>query len=176
MNKNNLKIVLVGLPGCGKSTFGKILADELGFPFIDLDQYIEQEEHKSISTIFQELGEGTFRKLETYYLEKVLEGFSSLVLSTGGGTPCFHDNMERINAVAISIFLDVPITTIHQRLIYSGSVRPLFSGLDSTELKTRLEDLSQIRSPYYQLSKIKLSGDDVSTEQVYSELLHYFKS
>lgn len=176
MNRPTLKIVLVGLPGSGKSTFGKKLAMDLNFAFIDLDEYVEAKEGKSIPNIFYEHGEGAFRNLETKYLNETLDLIEGFVLSTGGGTPCFNDNMELINTKSISVFLDIPIETIHKRLLHSEGDRPLFNGLDSTELKTKLEDLAQIRTPYYNQAKIKLSGEEISTELVLSELLGFFKS
>ncbi|MGY6520870.1 MAG: shikimate kinase [Mongoliitalea sp.] len=176
MNRPILKIVLVGLPGSGKSTFGRKLAKDLNFAFIDLDEYLETKEGKTIPSIFYEQGEGAFRKLETQYLNEILDQIEGFVLSTGGGTPCFNDNMELINTKAISIFLDIPIDIIHKRLLHSEGNRPLFNGLDSTELKTKLEDLAHIRTPYYNQSKIKFSGEEISTELVVSELLEFFKS
>jgi shikimate kinase len=176
MNKSLLKIVLIGLPGSGKSTFGLKLAQKLDFPFIDLDAYIETKESTSIPTIFYEQGEGAFRNLETNHLLELLQQDNAFVLSTGGGTPCFNDNMDRINAQAISIYLDVPIGTIHERLIQAEGNRPLFSGLDSAEVKKKLEDLSQNRNSFYSQAKIKLSGEEISTEHVFSELLTFFRS
>lgn len=176
MTRPKLKIVLVGLPGSGKSTFGKKLAKDLNFAFIDLDQFIESQEKKTIPTIFYEEGEGAFRKLETHYLNEILDQGEGFVLSTGGGTPCFNDNMDLINRKAISIFLDIPVKIIHERLLKSDGDRPLFNGLDSTGLKTKLEDLSQIRVPYYSQSKIKLSEEDISTELIVSELLTFFRN
>jgi shikimate kinase len=99
-----LKIVLVGMPGSGKSTFGKQLAQQLNFVFVDLDHVIEKETGKSISDIFQQEGEGKFRELESFYLEKCLDGVEGFILATGGGTPCFNDNMDLINKESVSIF------------------------------------------------------------------------
>jgi len=170
-----LKIILVGMPGSGKSTFGKKLAKDLNFVFIDLDMLIEKEMDKKISEIFQEQGEGAFRELETKYLEKVLAGMEGFVLSTGGGTPCFNDNMDLINKQGISVFLDVPLEEINIRLQRDqAGKRPLFAGLDEGEIILKLKNLMAIRAPYYEQAKIKLRGEDFSTELLMSKLIGIF--
>ena len=167
-----LKIVLVGMPGSGKSTFGRQLARELNFVFIDLDHHIEKEEGRLIKDIFAEDGEGKFRELETKYLAEVLENVEGFVLSTGGGTPCFNENMELINEKGIAVFLDVPLETIHRRLTKdSASQRPMFFGMSAGEITLKLKDLVAVRGPYYEQAKIKLSGEDPSTELLMSELM-----
>lgn len=172
-----LKIVLVGLPGAGKSTFGRQLARQLNFTFIDLDHLIEQETGKKISEIFAEEGEGKFRELESHYLSKVLEGIEGFVLSTGGGTPCFNENMELINEKSVSVYLEVSLEELLRRLSKDQlGKRPLFSGLSHGEVILKLKNLLASRETYYLQAKIKLSGDDLSTEHLMSELMAYFKS
>jgi shikimate kinase len=172
-----LKIVLVGLPGSGKSTFGKQVAALLNFVFIDLDQLIEEGTGKKISQIFSEEGEGKFRELESIYLQKVLDGLEGFVLSTGGGTPCFNDNMELINEKAVSVYLEVSLEEIFKRLSKDKlGRRPMFSGLGEGEITLKLKDLLASRESYYLKSKIKLSGDDISTELLLSELMAFFRS
>jgi shikimate kinase len=174
---NNIKIVLVGLPGSGKSTLGKKLAAQLGFPFYDLDELIVQQEKKSIPEIFYERGEGYFRRAETKVLEKQLDTDQAMVLATGGGAPCFNDNMDRINRKAISVFLDVPLPQIIQRMTTNEvALRPLFQGLDAGEITAKLTDLYTARLGYYDQAKIKLSGEDISTELLISELISFFRS
>lgn len=173
----NIKIVLVGLPGSGKSTLGKQLAVQLGFPFYDLDELIVQQENQSIPDIFYKHGEGYFRQAETRALEKHLDAEEAMVLSTGGGAPCFNDNMDRINSKAISVFLDVPLSQIIQRMNSSEvAIRPLFQGLDAGEIFAKLKDLYAARIGYYDQAKIKLSGEDISTELLMSELMTFFRS
>lgn len=172
-----LKIVLVGLPGAGKSTFGRQLARQLNFTFIDLDHLIEQETGKKISEIFAEEGEGKFRELESLYLSKVLEGIEGFVLSTGGGTPCFNDNMELINEKSVSVYLEVSLEELLRRLSKDQlGKRPMFAGLGQGEVILKLKNLLASRETYYLQAKIKLSGDDLSTEHLMSELMAYFRS
>ena len=174
---NNVKIVLVGLPGSGKSTLGKKLAEQLGFSFYDLDELIVQQEKKSIPEIFYESGEGYFRQAETKALEKQLDADEAMILATGGGAPCFNDNMDRINQKGVSVFLDVPMQQIIQRMTSNEvALRPLFQGLDAGEISAKLTDLYTTRLAYYDQAKIKLSGEDISTELLISELMSLFRN
>lgn len=171
------KIVLVGMPGCGKTTLGKAVARQLNFKFYDLDDLIVKNKGMSIPDIFIKHGEGYFRKLESRILAEMLEQEESFVLSTGGGAPCFNDNMDVINEKGISVFLDVSLEHILERLTnYEVEKRPMFQGLDTGEITLKLQDLMAGRITYYDRAKIKLSGEDISTELLISELLSYFRS
>ncbi len=173
----NPKIILVGLPGSGKSTLGKELAGQLRFSFYDLDDLIEEKERMSIADIFNVKGEGYFRDLESLVLEENLRGEEAFILATGGGAPCFNDNMDKINQFGISIFLDVPMDQIMTRLT-TGEIelRPLFQGLDTGEIIVKLKSLYASRIQYYDQAKIKLSGEDISTELLMSELMTFFRN
>ena len=103
-----MRIFLTGYMGAGKTTLGKAFAREMNVPFIDLDWYIEERFHKSIRELFTERGEASFRELERNMLHEVGE-FEDVVVSTGGGTPCFFDNMEYMNGCGQTVFLDVLI-------------------------------------------------------------------
>lgn len=172
-----VKIVLVGLPGSGKSTLGKILANQLNFEYFDLDLYIEKQSGKKIRDIFLEEGEGVFRELETAHLQEILKRSEGFVLSTGGGTPCYNDNMDYINQNSISVYLEVSLSEILNRLHNDElTKRPLFSGLDEGEIILKLKNLLAERGAYYNQAKIKLSGEDISTEHLTSELMNFFKN
>ncbi|WP_040489760.1 shikimate kinase [Indibacter alkaliphilus] len=172
-----LKIVLVGMPGSGKSTFGKQLARQLNFVFWDLDDVIEKGENRKIRDIFYEEGEGKFRELETKHLYKIITGIEGFVLSTGGGTPCFNDNMDLINQESVSVYLDVSMEELLKRLSKDkGGERPMFAGMDKGEIILKLKNLSAQRERYYRQAKIKLSGEDISTELLMSELMTYFRN
>jgi shikimate kinase len=176
MNKQ-LKVVLVGLPGSGKSTFGKQLAKELDFPFLDLDQLIEERYQLKISDIFSIHGEGTFREWESLVLQDTLKQDRAYILASGGGTPCFNDNMDLINSQGISVYLDVPLGSISHRLQTSkAQQRPLFQGLDQGEITLKLKSLLVTREYFYNQAKIKLSGEDFSAELLLAELISRLKS
>ncbi|QDH77634.1 shikimate kinase [Echinicola soli] len=174
---NSAKIVLIGMPGSGKSTLGKAVARQLDFDFYDLDEEIVKEEGKSIPDIFMDEGEGYFRRLETKMIEKFLNRDSSFLLSTGGGAPCFNENMELINQRGISVFLNVSIEQLLLRLTENeADKRPMFRGMDTSAIRLKLQDLLADREMYYEQAKIMLSGDDISTEHLISELMSFFRS
>ena len=130
-----MKVVLLGYMASGKSTIGKKLAKKYSLPFLDLDDYIVSKENKSISTIFAENGEIYFRKIESIYLQEVLNKKDDFILSLGGGTPCYANNMSHINTSdAISIYLHAGIKTLSERLIAKKTKRPLVAGLEDDKI------------------------------------------
>jgi len=165
------KIVLMGLPGSGKSTLGKHLSLNLHLPFYDLDELIVSEIGCSISQFFKEKGEEQFRFIESKLLQHTLTLQNPLVLSTGGGAPCFHDNIELINNNSISIYIDVPVKTLVKRLVKNdGGLRPMFFNLTDEEVSTKMLTLKESREKFYNQAKIKLSGENISAELILSEL------
>ncbi|MCC5936023.1 MAG: shikimate kinase [Lunatimonas sp.] len=170
------KLVLVGMPGSGKSTLGRRVARLLQCSFFDLDHEIESKEGRKIPEIFSTGGEDYFREVETKVLSELLGRTDSFVLSTGGGAPCFNDNMSLINDQAVSIYLEVPMSALLARLV-GGQVskRPLFAGLTVEQINQKLQQMHALRSPFYEEAKIKLSGQDISAEQLVSEWLGFLK-
>lgn len=176
MNRS-LKVVLVGLPGCGKSTFGRQLAHHLTFPYLDLDHQVEEKYQMKIPEIFSIQGEGKFREMETAMLSELLNRDVPFILATGGGTPSFNDNMDLINEKSISVYLDVPLDTISDRLRVSKvQNRPMFINLDQGEISLKLKSLLVQRESFYNQAKIKLSGEDFSTELLMYELITTLKN
>lgn len=153
--------------GSGKSYLGKKLAAVLDTPFIDLDEYIEAGEGKRIGQLFEQADPTYFRKLEGKYLQQLAREYNNGVIATGGGTPCYFDHMERIKSMGYSIFLDVPIPVIVERLKAERAHRPLLSQLHPEELAPFLTDLYQQRLPHYQ------QADWTPTYPIhFAELLH----
>lgn len=115
--------------------------------------------------------------METETLEEVLAWERPYVLASGGGCPCFNENMSRINDKAVSVYLDVPLEDISERLEASKiQNRPLFQGMGSGEVILKLKSLQAEREYYYNMAKIKLSGSDFSAELLLSELIHLLKN
>jgi shikimate kinase len=149
-------VILVGMMSSGKSTLGKKLARLLGYRFVDLDKLIESSEGMAISTIFSLKGEAYFRELESRLLKEILPD-RGIVLATGGGTPCFFDNMEYISKIGVSVFLDIPAADLALRIENHGKDdRPILSGAKS--LLTELESKIEQRRPYYSLADVTIKG------------------
>lgn len=141
-------IILVGYMCVGKTTIGRALAKELGCTFYDLDWYIEERYHTKISTIFAEKGEDYFRDLESRMLHEAAE-FENTVLSCGGGTPCFFDNMDYMNSVGEVFYLKASVDTILQHLAMSRGDRPLLKGKTPEQLKAYVTEQLAQREPFY---------------------------
>lgn len=145
-----MNIVLLGYMGSGKTTLAKQLAQSFGWSFFDLDQEIERATQSSISELILNKGELYFRKLEREQLEGLLEN-QNFVLSLGGGTPCYYDNMELVNAKAVSIFLDRSIPDLFHTLKEQRVDRPLIAHLAEADLKEFIaKHLFERRSFYEQ--------------------------
>jgi shikimate kinase len=158
-------IFFIGFMGCGKSRLGKKLAAKTNRPFIDLDALIEQNEGKTITQIFSEIGENKFRELEKTSLQNSTFP-SNAIVSTGGGAPCFFDNMQWMNAHGLTFFLDRPIAILASRLINGKSKRPLIEGKTQQELLNYIETKLIERRPYYQKATISLQQADITPEMV----------
>lgn len=132
----------------GKTTLGKALARDLGLQFIDLDHYIENRYRCTVPQLFAERGEEAFRQIERNMLHEVAE-FEDVVISTGGGTPCFFDNMDYMNAQGITVFLKASVDVIHTRLTIARTQRPLVANKSADELRQYITDMLERRNPYY---------------------------
>lgn len=161
------RIFLTGMPGCGKTVVGRYLAEIMLLPFIDLDAVISKNAGMDINRIFAELGETQFRRMEAHWLREVSSHESEFVLATGGGAPCFHGNIEFMNSVGVTVFLDVHLDELCLRLMRRGtSKRPLLRHLSEEKLRSELHEKFEQRRPYYTQSKIRvLHPDNVSPVQ-----------
>ena len=123
------RLFLTGMPGAGKTYWGNQLSGALNWNFIDLDNYIAQQEKASISALFASYGEKGFRDREQKYLSDIINGADlPLVIACGGGTPCFFNNMEVMKKNGIVVYLDVPVEDLVERLNTSDEVRPMLKG------------------------------------------------
>jgi shikimate kinase len=146
-------VFVIGFMGSGKSTFGKKLATKLGYGFIDLDEEVVKLAGKSISEIIEQEGEEKFRQLENTALKGL--DISNKVISTGGGTPCFYDNIEWMKEHGLVVYLNVPEGVIYSRLKTTDlTQRPLLKGLDDDGLKQFIHTKLEERLPYYYRAKV----------------------
>ena len=161
-----IRIFLTGYMGAGKTTLGKALARELHVPFIDLDWYIEERFHKAVGELFTERGESGFRELEKSMLHEVGE-FEDVVISTGGGAPCFFDNMEYMNRQAQTVYLKASPDVLFQHLKMGKVERPLLKDKTEEEMKQYIRDSLAIREPFYSRAQYTL---DVSLLENYDKI------
>jgi shikimate kinase len=155
----------MGYMGSGKSTVGKLLAEKLKMNFIDFDEYVEKEVGKSIIEIFETDGEKKFRMLEEHCLKKILDK-DNIVISLGGGTPCYHNNIELINKNGISVYIKMSVDELVKRLLKVRNNRPLIRDLSKQELSLFVKTHLEKRSPIYQKAHHIVSAEKLNAEQV----------
>ena len=153
-----IRIFLIGYMGAGKTTLGKAFARAMGLTFVDLDWYIEERFHKTVSQIFAERGEEGFRELEKRMLHEASD-FENVVISVGGGTPCFFDNMEYMNQVGETVFLDVDNKVLFRRLKVAKHQRPLLANKTDEELMIFIQEALEKRLPHYTKAKHVFNGE-----------------
>ena len=159
--------------GCGKSTLGKALDRRSDLQFIDLDYYIERRFHANIRDIFATRGEVAFRDMERRMLEEVSQ-FEDTVIGCGGGTPCYFDNMERMNASGTTVWLDASTERLWERLRVGRRRRPLIASLNADELRTFIDEQLAIRRPYYSRALYKFDADWLdNTEMIEQSLIRF---
>ncbi len=166
-------LALIGYMGSGKSLIGSGLAKSLSYQYLDLDDYIEIQEKKSIKDIFQEKGEIYFRKKEALYLKEVLENQNNTIISLGGGTPCFSGNLELIKSTenTKSIYLQTSLEELTRRLFEEREKRPLIAHLNTVEdLKDFIRKHLFERSFYYNQSDYKVVTDQKNADQICDEI------
>lgn len=158
------RIFIVGYMGSGKTTIGKRLAKSLSLSFVDLDAYIENTYRKTVPALFAEKGEDGFRRIENQVLREVAE-FEDVVISTGGGTPCYSDNMEVMNRAGVTIYLEAHPEDLADRLLASKTVRPLIAGKPKEELIPFITRHLARRECYYRKAQIVYPIDRMITKE-----------
>lgn len=160
------RIIIIGYMGAGKTTVGKALAKETGLQFYDLDWYIESRMHKTVPQIFQERGEEGFRTIERNMLHEVAE-FEDVVISCGGGTPCFFDNIDYMNGKGDTVYLKAQPEVLYKHLLMGKTERPLLKDKTPEELVSFIREQLDKREPYYTQARHTL---DVSLMDSYEKI------
>ena len=166
------RIYLTGFMGCGKSHSGRLLARQIGYAFADLDDIFEQSAGCSISVYFARYGEAAFRQEEAVILRRTA-GLERYVIACGGGTPCFHSNMEWINTHGLSIYLKASPRLLAARLLPERAHRPLLRDIQDAELENFIREKLAVREPFYQKSALSFDQDQPDFENL-EEALKYF--
>ncbi len=162
-----LPITLIGFMGSGKSTIGKQIAHQKNIEYIDLDKYIHKSTGKSITSIFENEGEEQFREIESRCLREVL-AMPNHVISLGGGTPCFFDNLEMIKTLSTSVYLQVSAEGLTRRLTKSTQQRPLIKGKSQEELLVYIQGELVKREKYYLQADFVIQSDQIRVEDLLS--------
>ena len=160
------RIILIGYMGSGKTTVGKALSKETGMMFYDLDWYIESRMRKTVSQIFAEKGEEGFRQIEYNMLHEVAE-FEDVIISCGGGTPCFFDNMDYLNQQGDVVYLKATPETLYKHLLMAKVERPLLKGKTKEELLEFIKTQLSTREAFYNKARYHL---DVSLLDNYEKI------
>lgn len=167
-----MKIVLLGYMASGKSSIGRRLSKKINLPLIDLDHYIEAKEGMTISEIFKNKGEIYFRKIENIYLKEIIDKNEDYILSLGGGTPCYGNNMEVINGSdALSIYLKATVNKLANRLILKKSKRPLVANLNDDQIFEFVGKHLFERNSFYDQAKKIIKTDGKKKPEIVKEII-----
>jgi shikimate kinase len=166
-----MKIFLIGFMGSGKTHWGRLLSAKLQLPFLDLDSVIVHREGKSVSDIFSEQGEEYFRYLEKEVLEEMVDGQDNFILSCGGGTPCFFNNIDFMKRNGKVIWLNTSVEALKERLLRERRSRPLIREITDEELQRYIIRKLSERRMYYERAHAVVNEENVTLEQLIRTLL-----
>jgi len=169
-----MKVFLIGMPGSGKTTIGKTLADMFGFKFHDLDEIIVNKAGLEIKEIFSEYGEEHFREIERVLLNEKIESNQDFIMATGGGTPCYFNTMDLLKREGTVIYLDVPVDELTNRLLQHPTHRPLIENKEN--LSQDLSAMLANRNLIFEQADIVLKGSNIDVRQLYSLLEDQIKN
>jgi shikimate kinase len=158
-----MRIYLIGYMGCGKSLLGRRLSQHTGLQFVDMDNYIEERNCKTIPQIFAEEGEAEFRKKEQKALHELTE-FTDIVIATGGGAPCFFDNIDLMNRTGKTIYMNIKPEILADRLLKSKTERPLIKGKSHDELVAFIDETLKKRNEFYLQAQYQITEPDVDLD------------
>ena len=159
-----MRLFLIGFMGSGKTHWGRLLAGRLQLPFYDLDTVIEEREHATITQIFAEKGEEAFRYTEKEVLEQLVNNTENFILSCGGGTPCFFNNIGFMKQKGLVVWLNTQIDTLVSRLLKQKTTRPLIKTLTDQELKPYIVSKILSRRLYYEQAHVNVNEETLSVD------------
>ena len=170
-----MNIYLTGFMGSGKSSTGRKIASSLHWNFADTDKIVEEQEGASVPDLFKQRGEDYFREAEAGALRTV-SGRSKTVVACGGGTPCSADNMDLMRSTGVIVYLKLPVAALVSRLQKSKTNRPLLQGISPEEMTSRVQELMENRSGWYEQADLIIDGLTESVEETASRIAGLVRS
>jgi len=167
-----MKIFLIGFMGSGKTHWGRLLSQKLAIPFFDLDEQIIENSGKTIVEIFEEEGEEQFRLREKDILHIITESHDGFVMATGGGSPCYFNNIDYMNQAGTTVWINTPLDIIFTRLLEEKEKRPLIKSLSDDQLKSFIAKKFAGRRMYYEQADVTVDEDPVQVEQIIEKVFH----
>lgn len=168
-----MRIFLIGFMGSGKTHWAKQLAGQLKIPFFDLDSVIEEREERTIAQLFADRGEEAFRMKEKETLEQLIDEYPSMVLSTGGGTPCFFNNIERMKKYGVVVWLNTHVEILLSRLMKEKETRPLIKNLADDDMRSYIIRKLNERKMYYEQADVVIDNEhSIPMNEFIQTILH----
>jgi shikimate kinase len=167
-----MKIFLIGFMGSGKTHWGGLLSKKLGIRCFDLDEQVTEHAGMSIPEIFAADGEEQFRLLEKEVLHMLTESHESFVMACGGGTPCYFNNIEYMNRCGTTVWINVPLDTLFERLVKEKDKRPLIKDLADEQLKGFISKKFADRKIYYEQARLTVDELPVQLERLIDKIFH----
>ena len=167
-----MKIFLIGFMGSGKTYWGRQLSQKLNLPFFDLDELVVNAENKTINEIFVQQGEEYFRVKEKEILNNITESHTTFVMSCGGGAPCYFNNIEYMNQVGTTVWLNTSVDTLFKRLLNEKEQRPLLKDLSDDQLKMYIKKKFSDRKIYYEQADVIVEEENITLDQFIERVFH----
>ena len=165
-----MRIFIIGYMGAGKSTVGKRLANNLDIPFVDLDDAFEARFRYSIPHFFDHFGEKRFREFEHRCLKEIIKDHEHAVISTGGGTACFNNNISLMNEKGITVYIKMHPKSLAHRLNRARRLRPVVRDIQNSDMQEFIEEQLAEREPYYEQATTIIKGENLDMEDLISKL------
>lgn len=175
MESKNL-LFICGFMACGKTTHGKQLAKNIGYHFIDLDDYTETKFDQGITDLFKEKGEAEFRNIETESLKECIRDNQKTIIALGGGTPCFNDNLALIKAAGKLVYLKMDPEALYKRVFGIKTQRPLLANQEDKEMLQYIENLLGTREAFYSQADLTIHNNNLQEEEMKEAVIHFMKS
>jgi shikimate kinase len=167
-----MKIYLIGFMGSGKTYWAQQLSQKLNIPFFDMDEQIVNSESKSINDIFETFGEEYFRLKEKGILHTTTENNSSFVMACGGGSPCYFNNIDYMNQSGTTVWLNIPMTILFQRLMNEKDKRPLLKELSDNQMRSFIIKKFADRKIYYEQAAVVIDDEEISLDHFIEKIFH----